>query len=236
MKNKQLSKLIKFDTPTICNGLELIDSKFKLRGYSKEKFFCLNPKIKPMVGYAKTAKISSVKHNIKTKSSIRVDYYEYVNEGNFPKISVVHDRHKNPIGSFWGEVNANIHKKLGCLGVITNGSVRDLDVIPKNFQFLSKTLSPSHAEVSLINFGKTVNVMGVDVKNNDLIHADVHGFVTFSDDLIDELLNAIKFVVKKEKIILDSCKKKGFTFNAFKKAFLKSQTLKYTNLQNKNKK
>ena len=88
MKNKQLSKLIKFDTPTICNGLELIDSKFKLRGYSKEKFFCLNPKIKPMVGYAKTAKISSVKHNIKTKSSIRVDYYEYVNEGNFPKISV----------------------------------------------------------------------------------------------------------------------------------------------------
>ena len=87
MKNKQLSKLIKFDTPTICNGLELIDSKFKLRGYSKEKFFCLNPKIKPMVGYAKTAKISSVKHNIKTKSSIRVDYYEYVNEGNFPKIS-----------------------------------------------------------------------------------------------------------------------------------------------------
>ena len=185
MKNKQLSKLIKFDTPTICNGLELIDSKFKLRGYSKEKFFCLNPKIKPMVGYAKTAKISSVKHNIKTKSSIRVDYYEYVHEGNFPKISVVHDRYKNPIGSFWGEVNANIHKKLGCLGVITNGSVRDLDVIPKNFQFLSKTLSPSHAEVSLINFGQTVNVMGVDVKNNDLIHADVHGFVTFSDDLID---------------------------------------------------
>ena len=236
MKNKQLSKLIKFDTPTICNGLELIDSKFKLRGYSKEKFFCLNPKIKPMVGYAKTAKISSVKHNIKTKNSIRVDYYEYVNEGNFPKISVVHDRHKNPIGSFWGEVNANIHKKLGCLGVITNGSVRDLDVIPKNFQFLSKTLSPSHAEVSLINFGKTVNVMGVDVKNNDLIHADVHGFVTFSDDLIEELLNAIKFVEKKEKIILDKRKKKGFTFNAFKKAFLKSQTLKYTNLQNKNKK
>ena len=236
MKNNQLSKLIKFDTPTICNGLELIDSKFKLRGYSKEKFFCLNPNIKPMVGYAKTAKISSVKHNIKTKSSSRVDYYEYVNEGNFPKISVVHDRHKNPIGSFWGEVNANIHKKLGCLGVITNGSVRDLDVIPKNFQFLSKTLSPSHAEVSLINFGKTVNVMGVDVKNNDLIHADVHGFVTFSDDLIDELLNAIRFVEKKEKIILDSCKKKDFTFNAFKKAFLKSQTLKYTNLQNKNKK
>ena len=180
-----------------------------------------------MVGYAKTAKISSLKHNKKTKNSIRIDYYEYVNKGNFPKISVIYDQHKNPIGSFWGEVNANIHNKLGCLGVITNGSVRDLDVIPKNFQFLSKTLSPSHAEVSLMEFGTKVNVMGMEINDNDLIHADVHGAVSFDDTLIDDLLDAIKFVEKKEKVILDSCKTKNFTFAKFKKAFLKSQTLKY---------
>ena len=227
MKNNKLLKLKKFDTPTICNGLELIDQKFKLSGYSKEKFFCLNPNIKPMVGYAKTAKISSLKHNVKTSSSIRIDYYEYVNSGDYPKISVIHDISKNPIGSFWGEVNANIHNRLGCLGVLTNGSVRDLDVIPKNFQFLSKTLSPSHAEVSLIEFGSKVNIMGLEVKDNDLIHADVHGAVTFTDDIIDELLHAIKFVEKKEKLILDSCKSKDFSFSKFKKAFLKSQKLKY---------
>ena len=227
MKNNKLLKLQKFDTPTICNGLELLDPKYKIKGYSKEKFFCLNPKIKPMVGYAKTAKISSLKHNKKTKHSIRIDYYEYVNKGSFPKISVIYDQTKNPIGSFWGEVNANIHNKLGCLGVITNGSVRDLDVIPKNFQFLSKTLSPSHAEVSLMEFGTKVNVMGMEIKDNDLIHADVHGAVSFSDEVIDELLHAIKFVESKEKIILDSCKTKNFTFAKFKKAFLKSQTLKY---------
>ena len=229
MKNNKLSKLRKFDTPTICNGLELLDNKFKINGYSKEKFFCLNPKIKPMVGYAKTAKISSLKHNKKTKRSIRIDYYEYVNKGNFPKISVIHDQQKNPVGSFWGEVNANIHNKLGCLGVITNGSVRDLDVIPKNFQFLSKTLSPSHAEVSLMEYGTQVNIMGMEIKDNDLIHADVHGAVTFKEEIIDDLLEAIKFVEKKEKIILDSCKTKKFTFAKFKKAFLKSQNLKYKN-------
>jgi len=229
MKNNKLYKLRKFDTPTICNGLELLDNKFKINGYSKEKFFCLNPKIKPMVGYAKTAKISSLKHNKKTRSSIRIDYYEYVNKGNFPKISVIHDQQKNPVGSFWGEVNANIHNKLGCLGVITNGSVRDLDFIPKNFQFLSKTLSPSHAEVSLMEYGTQVNIMGMEIKDNDLIHADVHGAVTFKEEIIDDLLEAIKFVEKKEKIILDSCKTKKFTFAKFKKAFLKSQNLKYKN-------
>ena len=78
-------------------------------------------------------------------------------------------------------------------------------------------------------------MLGVEVKDNDLIHADVHGFVTFSDTLINDLLYAIKFVEKKEKIILDSCKKKEFTFIKFKKVFLKSQALKYTNLKNKNK-
>ena len=228
-KNKlaKLKKLTNFDTPTICNGLELINSKFKLTGYSKEKFFCLNPKIKPMVGYAKTAKISSLKYNIKVNASIRIDYYEYVNSGDYPKISVINDKSKNPVGSFWGEVNANIHNRLGCLGVITNGSVRDLDAIPKNFQFLSKTLSPSHAEVSLIDFGLKVNVMGMEINDNDLIHADVHGAVTFSDKIIDELFDAIKFIGKKEKVILDSCKSKQFSFPLFKKAFLKSQKLKY---------
>ena len=227
MKKYKLLKLQKFDTPTICNGLELLDASFKIKGYSKEKFFCLNPKIKPMVGFAKTAKISSLNHNKKTKNTIRMDYYEYVNKGDYPKISVIYDQHKNPVGSFWGEVNANIHHKLGCLGVITNGSVRDLDVIPKNFQFLSKTLSPSHAEVSLMEFGTKVKVMGMEIKDNDLIHADVHGAVSFNHELIDELLNAIKFVENKEKIILVSCKTKNFTFAKFKKAFLKSQTLKY---------
>ena len=72
MKNNKLLKLQKFDTPTICNGLELLDPKYKIKGYSKEKFFCLSPKIKPMIGYAKTAKISSLKHNKKTKNSLHI--------------------------------------------------------------------------------------------------------------------------------------------------------------------
>ena len=56
MKNNKLLKLQKFDTPTICNGLELLDASFKIKGYSKEKFFCLNPKIKPMIGMQRQLK------------------------------------------------------------------------------------------------------------------------------------------------------------------------------------
>ena len=69
--------------------------------------------------------------------------------------------------------------------------------------------------------------MGMEINDNDLIHADVHGAVTFSEEIIDELFDAIKFIEKREKIILNSCKSKNFSFPLFKKAFLKSQKLKY---------
>jgi regulator of RNase E activity RraA len=227
MKNIKIyiNKLKFFDTPTICNGMELIDPKYKLNYYTKKSFFCLSPKLKPMVGFAKTARIKSIKSKNMKLSDIRIPYYEYVNKDNFPKISVVEDLISNPIGSFWGEVNANIHYKLGCLGVLTNGSVRDLDVIPNKFQLLSGTLSPSHAEVHLIDFSKKINIHGMEVKDKDLIHADQHGAINIPVDKLKELISAIKHVSKKEKIILDSCKKKNFKFVDFKKAYLKAQKL-----------
>ena len=225
MKNlqKYINKLRNFDTPTICNGIEIIDLKYKLNNYTKKPFFCLYPKLKPMVGFAKTAKIRSIKDKNSKVSEIRIPYYEYINNGKFPKISVIEDLISNPIGSFWGEVNSNIHFKLGCLGVLTNGSVRDLDVIPKNFQLLSKTISPSHAEVHLVNFSQKLNIHGMKVSDGDLIHADQHGAVNIPIDKLKELMLAIKYVSNKEKIILDSCKVKKFEFKYFKKAYLKAQ-------------
>ena len=45
-----------------------------------------------------------------------------------PKIVVVQDLDKPKVGgSFWGEVTSNMHRALGCVGTITDGSIRDLD-------------------------------------------------------------------------------------------------------------
>lgn len=222
---KQIKKLSFYDTPTICNGLEIVDNSFKLSGYTKQKFFCLYPKMKPLIGFAKTAKISSLKNKRKEIKDIRIDYYYYVNQINCPKISIIEDICKNPIGSFWGEVNSNIHLSLGCSGVVTNGSIRDLDVIPKKFQMLSKTLSPSHAEVMLLDFGKKINVMGMEVNDADLIHLDVHGAVNIPLKYIDELFKAIDKITKKEKVIIDSVKKKPFKFSHFKTQYMKANKL-----------
>ena len=90
-------------------------------------------------------------------------------------------------GAFWGEVQTNIHKALGCLGTITNGSIRDIPQVAPGFQMLAGSIAPSHAFVHVVDFGGNVNIHGMAVKSGDLIHADRHGAVVVPLDTIDPM-------------------------------------------------
>ncbi len=80
-------------------------------------------------------------------------------------------------GAFWGEVQSNVHKALGALGVVTDGSIRDIPMIAPGFQMLAAAIVPSHAYVHAVDFGIDVEVAGMAVKSGDLIHADRHGAI-----------------------------------------------------------
>ena len=93
-------------------------------------------------------------------------------------------------GAFWGEVQTNIHKALGCLGTITNGSIRDIPQVAPGFQMLAGSIAPSHAFVHVVDFGGNVNIHGMAVKSGDLIHADRHGAVVVPLNTIDGMKDA----------------------------------------------
>src|SRR5258708_36209184 len=78
-------------------------------------------------------------------------------------------------GAFWGEVQTNVHKALGCVGTITDGSVRDIDQMAPGFFVLAGSIMPSHAHVHLVEVGEAVSVAGMMGSSHDLIHADRHG-------------------------------------------------------------
>ena len=82
-------------------------------------------------------------------------------------------------------MQTNIHKALGCLGTITNGSIRDIPQVAPGFQMLAGSIAPSHAFVHVVDFGGNVNIHGMAVKSGDLIHADQHGAVVVPIDTID---------------------------------------------------
>ena len=80
-------------------------------------------------------------------------------------------------GAWWGEVNTNVHRGLGSLGVVTNGSIRDLDPCAEGFQLLAGSVGPSHAYVHVVDHRRTGEVAGMVVRPGDLVHADRHGAV-----------------------------------------------------------
>jgi len=115
-------------------------------------------------------------------------------------------------GAFWGEVNANIHRALGCIGLITNGTVRDLDEVRAlNFQFFASGISVSHAFAHLVDFGGPVEIGGLTVRPGDLLHADQHGVVHIPSSIASEVAVASREVEQYERPIIGLCKSKEFT-------------------------
>jgi len=223
-----LNTFRKYDTPTIVNSLELLDSKFRTSCFTTEQVICVDITLPPIVGYARTATISAfteVDQNTKLERSLA--YYEYLSSDSAPCISVIQDVDESPgFGAFWGEVNSNIHNALGVIGVVTNGSVRDLDALSAGFQVLAGKIGPGHAYVRIEETGIPVNIFGMNVQHNDLIHADRHGAVVIPKELTEELSRAIDLMIRKEKIILDACKRKDFDFEILKKAIQDSAQIR----------
>ena len=110
--------------------------------------------------------------------------------------------------------------------MVTNGAMRDLDVLSPGFQVLAGKIGPSHAYVRIEETGLEVKIFGMNVLHNDLIHADRHGAVVIPKELAEELPSAIELMFRREKVILDACKREDFDFGVLKQAILKSSKIK----------
>jgi len=220
--------LRQFDTPTIANALEIAHGKRSITGFTRQTYLTAFPKLPAIVGFARTATIRcSTPYDPAVRRKNQVAYYEHVAQGEQPTIAVIQDIDSRPgLGAFWGEVNTHVHWGLGCVGTLTNGSMRDLDAMQPKFQCFAATLSPSHAWVQVVEIGKPVEVLGMAVTDGDIVHADRHGAIVIPLDVLDKLPAAIDLMARKEKVILDAARKSGFGIAALKEALAASDQIK----------
>ncbi|HIK97220.1 MAG TPA: RraA family protein, partial [Gammaproteobacteria bacterium] len=156
------------DTPTVCNALEIVDPNRRTRGFNVRPFVCAHPELPSVVGYARTARIRATH---KPMTPMDGDgYYTYIAEGGpLPSVVVIQDLDEIPgYGAFWGEVNTNVHYGLGCLGVVSNGCIRDIPDSQENFQMLAGMINPSHAWVHVVDWGTPVTIHGMEVEDGNL--------------------------------------------------------------------
>lgn len=222
MTPELLDTLSRVDTPTVCNAIEVVQGKRGFQGFTRGTMVCTEPG-RAVVGYAATAQIAAIAPPTEATDVIRarrMAYYKAMFDAPKPSVAVIEDLdYPNCIGAYWGEINTTVHKGFGMSGALTNGVVRDLGDLPQGFPVIAGSVGPSHGFVHVRSIGQPVRVMGLEVRQGDLIHADRHGAVVVPPDIIAALGAAIAKLQATERLILDPARSPSFDFLAFELAW-----------------
>lgn len=207
-----LKALHTLNTPTISNAIETFEIRPRSEGFMSAQIRCMLPDLGTMVGYAATAKIRSSEKPPAGQALPRRQMWEHILSIPEPRIVVIQDLDDQPRGSFWGEVNANIHRALGCVGTVTNGGVRDLDEVEMlGFHLFAGEVHVSHAYVHVVEIGTPVELGGLTVQPGDLLHGDKHGVIQIPHQIAADVFQAAKDVEAHEGRIIDLCQSPGFS-------------------------
>jgi 4-hydroxy-4-methyl-2-oxoglutarate aldolase len=203
-----LEELRSFSTPSVANGIETFDVRPRNEGHMDASVRCMFPELGPLIGYAGTATIRAAEPGESKTREVWVHLMTLPE----PRIVVIQDLDSPAgVGSYWGEVNANIHQAFGAIGVITNGCVRDLDEMRGlGFHAFAGSVCVSHAYVHVVDVGIPVTVGGLRVEPGALLLGDQHGVISIPHDLAPALPDAIRKFEADERNIINMFKAPDF--------------------------
>ncbi|MCH2128236.1 MAG: RraA family protein [Pirellulaceae bacterium] len=208
------AELRKVRTPIIYDTVEQFNLRPRTEGLMDTSVKALLPGLGPIVGYACTAKVVGALPQAAGERCVESrDVWNYVEQARHPSVMVIQDLDQPPARSCaWGDVAASIFLRLGCVGAVTNGGVRDLpDVEELGFQLCAPSPVVGHAHIRWVEIDTPVTVGSLVVYPGDLIHADEHGVMTIPAEIdLEKLLEFIDKFLASEKTIVDYCQQDGF--------------------------
>jgi len=216
-----LEALGRYDTPTVSNALLSVAPEAARRS-TKAMLHCARPALPPMVGFARTTLYRTMEPGSLGAEETRAQdlaYFDYVAEGPKPRIAVVQDGDtpQPATNALFGEVMSFMHSALGCIGLVTNGAVRDVAGMAEGFQVLHGGIAPSRADYHRVDFDCEINVAGLYVRTDTLIHADANGAIAVPPEHVPAILETAAAIARKEQTIIDFCRDPAFTVEGFKR-------------------
>jgi 4-hydroxy-4-methyl-2-oxoglutarate aldolase len=209
-----LDQLSKLSTCIVASAIETFDVRLRNTGFANYSVRCIFPGLPRLVGYAATARIRSADPPMEGRSYYaRPEWWRHIQTIPKPRVVVVEDMdHRPGLGAFVGEVHANILMALGCVGIVTNGAVRDLRAVePIGFQMFAGDVSVSHAYAHVFDFGGTVEVGGLKVRPGDLIQGDIHGVQTIPREVAARVPAVANDILLKRRAVIEICGSSDFT-------------------------
>ena len=213
-----LETLRKIPSCSIANAIETFNYQPRNIGFMGPEIKSIFPDMGHMIGYAVTAKIVADAPPSGHMNVARTEWVDEIMKVPAPRVLVLEDLDwPNPIGSFWGEVQANLHRALGAVGTVTNGGVRDLDEMQEvNFFAFASCVLVSHAYVHITDVGVPVKIGGLEVNPGDIIQGDQHGVIKVPRDLAADIPAAVKRVEDGEQELIGYANSEGFSVEGLK--------------------
>ena len=209
----QIKLIGEMQTCAVSNAIEGLNVRSRTEGFMTLDIKSMFPGMGAMAGHAVTAVIKASTPPSENMNFSRVTWVDEILKIPAPRVIVMKDLdHPNVIGSFWGEVQSAIHTALDCVGVVTDGGVRDLDEMQEyGFNAFATTQLVSRANVHLVEANIPVTIGGVTVSPGDILLGDKHGVISIPKEVVEDLPAAIAKVEAGEKEIIDVCKSGDFS-------------------------
>lgn len=207
-----LNKLRAFDTPTICNLIELFDVRPRSVGFMDKSIRACFPEMPPMVGFAATVTCRTAFDARIGKAYAIDDQIARFGELSGPPVVVFQDLDSPPLAATFGEIMCTSYKTFGAVGLVTNGPGRDLDQVRAiGFPVFTDGAVCSHGYIRMFDFHIPVHVGGLAVFPDDLLHGDCNGVTSIPTSIAAELADIGDAFIAAEKVVLDALHAPGVT-------------------------
>jgi regulator of RNase E activity RraA len=218
---EQLEALRRLDTCTVANAIETFHQRLRNEGFVDHTVHCLFPRLQPMLGYAATIKIrGSAPPTAGSSYPDRTDWWDYILSLPTPCVVVAQDVATRPgLGSLVGAVHMNILRALHCVGVVTNGSVRDIPAAESaGFHYFAGSVSVSHAYVHIVEMGRPVELGGLKIRSGDLLHGDLHGVQSIPLEIAARIPPVAAQLTAREQELIALCRSPKFSLEKLRAA------------------
>ena len=204
MQAKILDKLRQFDSATICNVIELFEVRPRNQGFMLRGIGAAFPNLPPMVGFASTVTCRTFVPPVRDRAMRVPDLIERFAELSGPAVVVIQNLDSGGSAALFGDVMCTAFRAFGAAGLVTNGPGRDLaQVAPLQFPVFCDGLVCSHGYNHLLDAHVPVQVGGIIVAPDDLLHGDGNGVAQIPTDIAPDVADACAEFAAAEKVILD---------------------------------
>jgi 4-hydroxy-4-methyl-2-oxoglutarate aldolase len=218
-RNQPLSRetfegICQFDTCTVANAIEKFRVRLRNEGYTRPGLHCMTGGSPRLIGYAATCRIRSSDPPMSGNAYFdRTDWWSDIGHLPIPRIAAIQDLEAEyGSGSTLGEVHAAILKAFHCEGAITNGVVRDIPGVSRmRFPMFARSAAVSHAYAHMVDYGKPVEIFGLQIRCGDLLYADCHGVISIPVEIAEQIPAVAAEIHAQERRIIDVCESPDFS-------------------------